>query len=192
MREHRSPDAREIAAARVPYLDAVTEEVLRVAVTAPGTSRRTLVDAQVLGATVPRGIDVFVWSSGPDFLRPAVRPPVPEDRRSASCRAAKGRVGAWREEDMGRFVPERWLVTGEDGEVVFNANAGPMLAFGLGPRGCYGRRLAYLQLRMLIVLLVWNFEISDPREELASFQAVDKFVHTPMYCYVRLTPIATA
>ena len=48
---------------------------------------------------------------------------------------------------------------GEKGGEVFDSTAGPQLAFGLGPRGCYGRRMAFLQLRIFTVLLIWKFEL---------------------------------
>jgi cytochrome P450 len=54
---------------------------------------------------------------------------------------------------MGEFKPERWLVE-EIGMIVFDAAAVPMLTFGLGPRGCFGWRMAYLELQLLLVLLV--------------------------------------
>lgn len=74
----------------------------------------------------------------------------------------------------------------EDGEESFNALAGPHLAFGLGPRACFGRRLAYLQMRIFVVMIIWNFQLQPCPEELSSFKAVDKMSSQPMQCYVRL------
>ena len=59
---------------------------------------------------------------------------------------------------MGLFNPERWRRE-ETGKEVFDAVSGLLLTFGLGPRGCYGRRPAYLEMKLMLVLLVWGFEL---------------------------------
>lgn len=63
---------------------------------------------------------------------------------------------------MFTFEPERWLrkkkrassstTATEDEAIEFNANAAPQAAFGLGLRGCWGRKLVYVELRMLVAL----------------------------------------
>jgi len=59
-----------------------------------------------------------------------------------------------------------------------------LLTFGLGPRGCYGRRLAYLELRLILMLVVWNFELQKCPVGLSSYASVDKLTHAPQQCYV--------
>ena len=49
-----------------------------------------------------------------------------------------------------------------------------------------GRKIAELELRMVIVLLVWNFEFKPTPPELSSHRAVDMATHHPQQCYVRL------
>jgi cytochrome P450 len=96
--------------------------------------------------------------------------------------------------DMNLFLPERWLVPREKSnvsdsgvqEVVFDSTAGPKMAFGGGPRGCYGRRLAYLELKLLFSLIVWDFELLECPKELSGYQGIDGVVHKPVNCYVRL------
>jgi cytochrome P450 len=78
----------------------------------------------------------------------------------------------------------------EDGRTIFNGNAGPHLGFGGGPRGCYGRRLAYMELRLVIVLLVWTFELEKCPEELSSYAGWDKLTHVAQQCYVRLRKLS--
>ena len=90
---------------------------------------------------------------------------------------------------MGQFKPERWLVKEGDKEV-FNSSAGPLLTFGLGPRGCYGRRMAYLELKLVLVLIIWNFELQKCPPELNNYSAEDKVVHAPQQSYVRLKKTA--
>lgn len=205
-----SPSAQEIAGTRVPYLEATIQEVLRNTTTAPGLMRVTTQDTQIFGHHIPKGTDVFCMNTGPDFKSAPM--PVDEKLRSASSQEAKGKVGSWDVNDMGDFRPERWLVKDENGEEVFDSKAGPFMTFGLGPRGCFGKwpvvliacawqryllmsracvgkKLAYLQMRITITLLLWNFELQTTPAELSSYRAVDKMVHNCQQCYVRLAPI---
>lgn len=62
------------------------------------------------------------------------------------------------EPDM--FRPERWL--GED-ERFSSDQLNASLPFGTGPRVCIGRNLAYLEMRLLLTHLLWNFDIELDR-----------------------------
>ncbi|PMD44624.1 cytochrome P450 [Hyaloscypha variabilis F] len=149
--ENRPPTHQEIVKSVIPYLDAVIEEAIRYSRTSTTVIRTTATDVQVLGATIPKDTEVFLLSQGPSIFSPAF--PIPDSLRSKSALAAKDRIGSWDPKDIGDFKPERWLKE-ENGKVVFDAASGPMLTFGLGPRGCFGRRLAYLEMRLVVVLLV--------------------------------------
>lgn len=80
----------------------------------------------------------------------------------------------WDPVDIGAFAPERWLKAekseNEDGKTVeqevFEPQAGPNLAFGAGLRACFGRRLAYLEMRTALTLLIWSFELREMGEKL--------------------------
>jgi hypothetical protein len=48
------------------------------------------------------------------------------------------RVGFWQAGTGSVFDPSRWI--GEDGK--FDDNRGPSMPFGLGPRGCFSKKLA--------------------------------------------------
>src|SRR5947207_2064789 len=130
----RRPSAQEIIKKRIPYLDAVIEEIVRTSLTAPGVSRKAMVDTEVLGYHIPKGTDLFLMGNGPGFFQPAF--PVREEVRSVSCRAAKRKIGSWSPDDMDLFKPERWLSTDEQGNEMFDSTAGPHVVFGLGPRAC--------------------------------------------------------
>jgi hypothetical protein len=70
--------------------------------------------------------------------------------RSPSCQATAKycMIQRWDDEGMSIFSPERWLVRHEKtGNVVYDATAGPALPFGLRMRGCFGRHLAYIELK---------------------------------------------
>lgn len=64
-----------------------------------------------------------------------------------------------------------------------------MMAFSLGSRGCFGRRLAYLETRIVLALLVWNFEFHKLSDELSSRDTYDSITTNPVRCYVSLTKV---
>ena len=130
------PTAKEISTTRVPYLDAVIEEVHRVSGAVAINMRVATVDTEVLGHRIPKGTDVFMLSQGPGFVMPSI--PIDEKVRSASSRDSKDKNGAWDEATIHQFDPERWLEEDSEGNVVFNSRAGPTMPFGAGPRGCFG------------------------------------------------------
>lgn len=133
------PTAQEIANTKVPYLDAVLEEVHRLSGAAGIMSRVATVDTEVLGHRIPKGTDVFMLTMGPDFRSPGIA--VDEKLRSSSSRDSKDKNGSWDPVNVRRFDPERWLEKDEQGNVAFNARAGPNMPFGAGPRGCFGKWL---------------------------------------------------
>jgi len=162
----------------------VIEEMSRIAIAFPAAIRRTLTDTTILGHHIPKGTDVMMMQNGPDFLDPPL--PVSEEQRSETCRLYKSRVGSWDPADARSFKPERWIKIDSEGNETFDAMAGPHLAFGLGPRACFGKRYAYLQMRIIVIMLIWNFELKRLPEELNSYGAVEKLTKQPLRCYVKL------
>lgn len=67
-----------------------------------------------------------------------------------------------------------------------DAKCGRSLPFGLGQRGCYGRKLAILELKIVFTLLIWRFELATCPEELSGYGAVETLTHKPKQCFVRL------
>jgi len=182
--EKRLPNIQEIAGCSIPYFDAVIEEILRCGNTLTGMSRIALVDVEILGRKIPKGTKVMLMSNGPSVRSPAYQ--IDDSLRSPSYHSAKkDRIGSWNPDDVAEFKPERWIAH-EDGQEVFDPHAGPNFPFGLGPRSCYGRKLAYLQMRIIFLLLVWNFELQKCPEALSSYNAIDGMTHAPKHCYVRL------
>ncbi len=184
--EKRSPSAEEITRTTVPYLDAVIEETLRLSSTASLMSRETEVETEILGYRIPKNTNVMMPQQGPSFWEPGFA--VDEKLRSPSSQAAAKDSGPreWEPEGMASFNPARWLTQLSDGTVEFDPLAGPILAFGQGIRGCYGRRLAYLSMRILFTLLVWNLEFLGCPEELSSYDAADGLTRSAQQTYVRL------
>lgn len=89
--------------------------------------------------------------------------------------------------DPGQFRPERWLTKDGDGKLVFNAPAGPTLSFSAGNRGYWGKRLGYLELRIVLSVLVWSFNFEEVPEEIINWDTYDSLVTAQKDCYIRLT-----
>ena len=181
----------EIRHARLPYLDAVIEEMLRI--NAVTVTREALRDTTILGYPIKKGTQVFFVSNGPGFLSPSI--PVDDAKRSESSRAAKLNARWDETRDLALFDPERWLVRKREGEglleadVDFDGAAGPQLVFGLGPRACWGRRLAYMEMKTIIAMLVWEFRLLETPEALSGYAGLEGIARVPQVCYLRLEKI---
>lgn len=200
-KERRQPTATEIVRAHLPYLDAFIEESLRFAPTIPLLFRQTTTDTDIQGTPIPKNMTVFIALRGPGMTESTVAPGL-----SSPQGPAIGRVGTWNEEDIASFKPERWLkykgqtLDATGGVVItmardedmslqhleYDSLAGPMLSFSVGARGCMGRRLAYLEMRFIIALLVWNFVFADCPPEVSSYDVVDELTTKPKHCFAKL------
>nr|APA36956.1 3-acetyltrichothecene C-4 hydroxylase [Fusarium praegraminearum] len=194
--ENRSPTFLELAVARIPYLEAVIEEILRCGGAARVLQRTSTVDTEILGYHIPKGTDVLFLTHGPSIFNPGLK--IDESKRSQTSQVAGKKKGlAWDDHDIGTFKPERWLgqkesSTGTDATEAteeFDGLAGPTLAFGLGTRGCFGRRLGYQQMRTSIAILIWNFELLPCPKELSSYRTIEKLTSTPEHSYIRLAKV---
>ncbi|KAF6792636.1 cytochrome p450 monooxygenase [Colletotrichum sojae] len=188
--EGRSPTHAEIVQASIPYLDAAVEEILRLGHTIISQDRQCNEDTIVLGHHIPKGTNVIFANRGASFTEPAFD--IPEARRSASCQTAGKERGmrAWDSDGMDEFRPERWLVARENGDEAFDSTAGPTIPFGLGLRGCFGRRLAYMEMKLILTLLVWTFEFLPCPEGLSSYDDIEGLTRKPRQCYVNLKVIS--
>ncbi|KAI1773024.1 cytochrome P450 [Hypoxylon cercidicola] len=189
MQENRLFTFEEIRYAKLPYLDAIIEEMLRI--NAVPVTREALCDTTILGCPVKKGTQVFFMSNGPGFLSPSI--PVDASTRRETSRTAKINA-TWDEtKDLSLFDPERWLVRQNAGDslladdVQFDGGAGPQLVFGLGPRACWGRRLALMEMRIIIAMLVWNFQLLENPSALSSYAGLEGIARVPQKCYLRLS-----
>lgn len=187
--EGRLPSSYEITHTQIPYLEAVIEEMLRLPGTLPILDRQATQDTQILGHHVPKDTIVMIINRGPSITEPAFE--ITESCRSETCQRSKHVHGSreWEPEGMDRFIPERWLKVDDQGSIIFDSSAGPTLPFGLGTRGCFGRKLAYLELRIMFTLLIWRFHLRKCPEGLSGYEATDTLTHKPRNCYVKLTSI---
>ena len=58
------------------------------------------------------------------------------------------------------FIPERWIDSPKGRFASDNRQASQ--PFSYGPRGCIGKNLAYIEQRLLICHLLWNFDLEAP------------------------------
>ena len=184
--EKRQPTYEEITKARLPYLEAVIAEMQLL--TPFSMVREATCDTMILGHMVPKGCQVFMVNGGPGYLSPSLH--VDEALRSETSRKARSR-GSWDEtKDLRAFDPQRWLERRSDGTCEFNAVAGPQLGFGAGPRQCWGRRMAQLQVKIIMTLVVWNFEFLPVPTSLGGYEARDGISRQPQKVFVRMRSLA--
>lgn len=197
--ENRCPTAAEISSCHAPYLDAVIQETFRCAYVTPLTLRAATRDTQILGHFVPKGTIVWFSNTGPSFTRPEIE--MGNTERTKGVLGDRKRVPPWDRKDMGTFLPERWLrPKAEAGNLTpvmevrdytyrdfeYNPSAGPMTAFGSGPRGCCGKRLIYLSMRILFTIILLEFELQPCPENLTSDESIHGTASHPKQCFVRL------
>ena len=84
----RTPTYQERTRAKVPYIDAMVEDVLPRGTTVTFLVCRALCDTMVLGRRSPKGTDVFVMSNGPGFIEPNLV--APNEQRSPRVRRRRG------------------------------------------------------------------------------------------------------
>jgi cytochrome P450 len=188
--EGRLPTVEEIMSsqARAPYLDACLQEILRLSRPLSIMTREAMVDTTLFGIPLPRGTNVSFTSNGPGYLSPPLH--VDEEKRHESARAAKGKTGTPDSATLAAFVPERWIREAADGSGdEFDAAASPFLTFGDGPRMCFGKRLAMLEMRVFMVLVLWHFELRPVPEECESDEEAIVLTRIPKNAWVRLERI---
>jgi len=124
------------AVSQMPYLMAVIEEALRVHPPVPAGLLRTVPQggAFIDGNWVAEGTSVAVcsWAAGHN----------PDNFK-----------------DCDKFIPERYLKEyQEEYETDIKKSVQP---FSLGPRGCIGRHLSYMEMKVILARLLWNFDIES-------------------------------
>lgn len=64
--------------------------------------------------------------------------------------------------DPQAFHPERWLPEeySDPSSPFYNDRRGVHKPFSYGRRDCIGRNLAFLEMRLIMALLLWNFDLT--------------------------------
>jgi len=129
--------------AQLPYLCAVIEEGLRIFGPAANGMPRVSPGAEINGTFVPAGTIV-----------------------STAGWTTQHTSRYWH--DPAGYHPERWLPEGH--EFYDSVYAGDVKAasqpFLLGPRGCIGKNLSYMEMRIIISKLVWHFDFELVNKDL--------------------------
>ncbi|KAF5658571.1 cytochrome P450 monooxygenase 1A1 [Fusarium heterosporum] len=187
----RVPMVEEILKASNPYLDAVVEEMLRHSRSVPITFRQAITDTEILGQHIPKGTTIGFFANGPGIMMPKI--PVNSEKRSDATRAHMRKTDLIDDADISEFCPERWLTTKTtetgDEEIVFDFGKCPAQAFGIGPRGCFGKKLAYMEIRIFLTLLFWEFKLDPIKPELATDDEMISLTRTPKHVFVKLAKL---
>lgn len=134
----KTEDAIDITSlSRLPYLTAVVNEGLRLCPTIPDGMRRQISvgGASVAGHYLPGGTVVSI----PQWAAYQAR----GNFHSPTC-----------------FIPERWLPDRLDkASVYMQDRKDAFQPFSLGPHNCPGQNLAWLEMRLILARMVWNFDI---------------------------------
>nr|POE72913.1 cytochrome p450 4v2 [Quercus suber] len=127
---------------KLPFLNAVTSEQLRLYPVVPLGGRVAARDTTILGQVIPRGTIVCYspWANN----------------RSETI---------WGP-DAAEFKPERWMVPGQE-RLGGGKGALSLLTFLHGPRGCIGQAFSRAELNCLVAAFVmkFEFEMADPDEK---------------------------
>ena len=119
---------------RLPYLQAVCNEVLRTNPPVTLTIREAANDATIQGHFVPAGTRIIL---------------APESTNMS--------VALWGE-DAGRFNPDRWLGEGRAKSGGATSNYA-FMTFLHGPRSCFGQAFAKAEFACLVAAIVGRFEM---------------------------------
>jgi len=146
-------DIKFLSTARLPYLNAVIHETLRLAPAVTGGGARVVDEdgITICQQPVPKGTLVGIpayasFRSAHNFTHPT------------------------------NFLPERWLSsdsslfapTGTDPK--FNSstftldNTSALQPFSAGPRNCIGLNLAWAEMRLILAKYLWEFDILPPKD----------------------------
>ncbi|KAI9745454.1 MAG: hypothetical protein M1818_000988 [Claussenomyces sp. TS43310] len=130
---------------RMPYLNAVCNEVLRYFAPVPLTVREAVVDTSILGHVVPKGTRIMLVPS-----------------------ATNKDTSLWGD-DAGTFNPDRWMPDISTSPHVRNGGAASNYAFMTflhGPRSCIGQGFSKAEFACLLAAWIGRleFELNDPAE----------------------------
>lgn len=184
----RPPTISEITlthGTRLPYLEAFLREVLRCRPALTFVLREAGQNTNILGYDIPKGIQICIPTFGPGLTEPYLHEQQQEEEKDIPT----SHTGTPHWDDPEMFRPERWLRKNTDsGELEFYPQSGPFLTLGGGRRGCYGKPLVYLSLRIMITLLVWDFVFEELPQGLRYEDDLGRRPSVlPGYCYVKLT-----
>ncbi|EPE26625.1 Cytochrome P450 [Glarea lozoyensis ATCC 20868] len=144
------------AMSKLPYLTAVINEGLRLCPPVPVMLPRVVPEGgdTVCGLWMPEGtsISIQAWSL---FRDPTLFHRADE------------------------YLPQRWLEAENPNSQYFQDRRDVVTPFSLGPRGCLGKDLAWAEIRLVLIKLLWTFDLTATTnllkwENLRTFLLVEK------------------
>ncbi|KAK3693167.1 cytochrome P450 [Podospora appendiculata] len=123
------------------YMLAVLDETMRMFPPVPASMPRTCQPGgdMICGQPVPGGTGLDIWPWALNYSTGNFA--VPDE-----------------------FIPERWVEDGRDPKFD-NDRREALQPFSVGPRNCIGKNLAYVEMRLILARLVWNFDLSLADED---------------------------
>lgn len=148
-----------------PYLNAVLQEGMRLCPTIPDGMRRIIPKggATVAGYLLPEDVVVSIpqWATYQSY-------------RNFSSPSS--------------FCPERWLPESQQASSPYRSDRKDAFnPFSLGARNCPGRTLAFLEMRLILAKMLWNFDIVK-EADLPAWEKQEIYwfwVKQPMYVTLR-------
>ncbi|KAJ6583034.1 cytochrome P450 [Mycena vulgaris] len=180
----RPPTYGEISdESNLPYFSAVVYEILRCSRTASAVARDAIQDTVLLGYPIPKGTQLLMPIGMVQQIENDGSKEVTDGLDSVRSTSSKrGRkTGYWSTSDAHLFNPERWLRP--DGS--FNPSAGPWLPFSCGSRGCFGQKMALLELHLFLAMMQMRFFFDALPEEMNTWDSHEVVTNQPNQCYVR-------
>ncbi|AEO63785.1 uncharacterized protein THITE_123322 [Thermothielavioides terrestris NRRL 8126] len=114
------------------YMLAVLDEAMRVFPPVPRQLPRTLSPGR--RRYLRTGLDIWPWAmnhSSRNFTEPE------------------------------KFIPERWLPDEQyQGQHFYKQRQGALQPFSVGPRNCIGKNLAYVEMRLILARLIFNYDLA--------------------------------
>lgn len=179
-----TPTSEQTMTVYLPYLDAFIAETLRYSCTGPISFREAIQDCSILGHHIPSGTPIVLMTQDVTHQEAThqgqEQSPAPKDPASPS-RSKSESINA---PPLDEFHPERWLSA--DGD--FDPNAAASLDFSGGPRGCFGQKIAMLEMRIFLAVLVWNFRFAELGPRLSQYGSLDGLTRRPSCCFVLPVP----
>jgi len=129
---------------KLPLLNGICNETLRLYPTVPITIRVAVRDTTLAGHLIPRGTEIII------------------------CPWAVNRTPELWGSDASEFKPERWIDDGKPNNSGGAESNFSLLTFLHGPRSCIGQNFAKAELRCLLAAFITNFEweLDMPREDI--------------------------
>lgn len=149
----------------------------------------TRYDTVILGHRIPAGTRVFFNLASPSLNRPSV--PFAQANRHETSRTQNPTAARqnWDGAAPEEFCLDRWLKEDCGSAPVFDTAAGLALVFSEGNRGCWGKRLGYLERRVVTALLSWSLEF-EASEKFSNWEKFNTLVTAPKHWIIRVKDVS--